>query len=108
MFHSACGPDLARWPSPWNGLAAGTARIDASNAAFGIGPTGPGRCGGSVRRQPPSPTIAQAARLTPDTRANPNGLPLDDAMARSSLPDPSGQRAAGLQNGDLLLQRFVL
>ena len=39
---------ILRWPSPWKGLPASTARIAASNAASGIGPTGPGRRSGSV------------------------------------------------------------
>ena len=29
-----------RWPSPWKGLAASTARIASSRSASGIGPTG--------------------------------------------------------------------
>ena len=36
-------------PSPWKGLAASTARIAATSAASGIGPTGPGRRGGASR-----------------------------------------------------------
>jgi hypothetical protein len=37
---------ILRCPSPWNGLAATTARIAASRAASDIDPTGPGRRGG--------------------------------------------------------------
>jgi hypothetical protein len=42
-----------RWPSPWNGLAASTARIASRSSASGIGPTGPGRRGtsGAARRR---------------------------------------------------------
>jgi hypothetical protein len=38
-----------RWPSPWNGLAASTARIASRSSASGIGPTGPGRRGAAAR-----------------------------------------------------------
>src|SRR5918912_769563 len=38
-----------RWPSPWNGLAASTARIASSRSASGIGPTGPGRRGAALQ-----------------------------------------------------------
>ena len=36
-------------PSPWNGLAASTARTAATRSASGIGPTGPERRGGASR-----------------------------------------------------------
>jgi hypothetical protein len=54
-------------PSPWKELAARTARIASASAASGIGPTGPGRRGGTARggarclpvdggaRRPPNP-----------------------------------------------------
>ena len=38
-----------RCPSPWKGLAASTSRIAATSSASGIGPTGPGRRGGTSR-----------------------------------------------------------
>ena len=37
-----------RWPSPWNGLAASTARIAAVSASSDIAPVGPRRRGGGV------------------------------------------------------------
>jgi hypothetical protein len=39
-----------RWPSPWKGLAASTARIASTSSASGIGPTGPGRRRGAAAR----------------------------------------------------------
>jgi hypothetical protein len=39
----------SRWPSPWKGLAASTARIASRRSASGIGPAGPGRRRAAVR-----------------------------------------------------------
>jgi hypothetical protein len=38
-----------RCPSPWKGLAASTRRIARDQVRIPIGPTGPGRRGGSCR-----------------------------------------------------------
>ena len=61
-----------RCPSPWKALAASTPRIASTSAASGIGPTGPGRRGGSalggLRCRY---TVARATRQTRQTRARP-------------------------------------
>ena len=59
-------------PSPWKGLAASTPRIAATSAASAIGPTGPGRRGGSVGGGSRCRwTVDRATCQTRHTRARP-------------------------------------
>src|SRR4051812_39023100 len=88
-----------RWPSPWKGLAASTARIASSSSASGIGPAGPGRRGAAARggsrwRQ----TVERATPQTRQTRASPYGPPTDSEVVRliaSTSFGPKGGRPPG-------------
>ena len=97
-----------RWPSPWNGLAASTARIAP-----------PGRRPASARPAPAAAGRLGAAARDDGRRSRGRrprrGRPARDRTAcrrtarwsGSSPRPPPGQRAAGLQGGDLLLQQLL-
>src|SRR3954465_3858654 len=108
-----------RWPSPWDGLAASTARTASRSSASGIGPTGPGRPGAAARGGPGGGGAGGAARdgggrssgRRPGRDRPGRARTARRPMVRSSGSPPrppSGQRAAGLQGGDLLGQQLAL
>ena len=100
-----------RWPSPWNGLPARTARIASTSAVSGIGPEGPRRRGGSAgeaARGGGRPSSARRARPGTPGRARTACRRRGSGPAhRLDLRRAKG-RGHGLQGGDLLGQQLAL